>query len=171
MAGCGCRCADADFYDSFYILVKPVYCSIYFPGTALLYVPTIWLHLPTWVMPVLAAGTVVGFVYAIVAETVDGFFAILSAVMIVSLSWFRVYSILLMSHVPALLMGVAMVWCWLRWREKNSIGWAIAIGAVAGWAAIIRPVDAPVYALPVGVAMLPRLRPCRSARPSARSRR
>ena len=41
-----------DFYDSFYILVKPVYCSIYFPGTALLYVPTIWLHLPTWVMPV-----------------------------------------------------------------------------------------------------------------------
>ncbi|HEX4125646.1 MAG TPA: hypothetical protein VHY37_13035 [Tepidisphaeraceae bacterium] len=146
-----------DFYDSFYILVKPVYCSIYFPGTALLYVPTIWLHLPTWVMPVLAAGAAVGLVYAIVAEMLDGFYALLAALMIVSLSWFRVYSILLTSHVPALLMGMAMVWCWLHWREKSAIGWAIAIGAVAGWAAITRPVDALVYALPVGAAMLPRL--------------
>jgi hypothetical protein len=145
------------FYDSFYVLVSPVYCSIYFPGTSLLYVATIWLHWPTWVMPALAAGAVVGIVYAIVAELLDGFFALLAALTLVSLSWFRVYSILLTSHVPALLMGVLLVWCWLRWRRNQSIGWAIAIGAIAGWAAIIRPVDALVYALPVGAAMLPRL--------------
>ncbi|HEY2586276.1 MAG TPA: hypothetical protein VGI81_10985, partial [Tepidisphaeraceae bacterium] len=62
----------ADFFDSFYLIVHPVYASQYFPGTALLYVPTVWLHLPTWVLPVLAAGAVVGLVHHILTELIDG---------------------------------------------------------------------------------------------------
>src|SRR5579859_5144 len=33
----------ADFFESYFVIVKPVYCSIYFPGTALFFVPAVWL--------------------------------------------------------------------------------------------------------------------------------
>jgi hypothetical protein len=142
-----------DFFDSFYLIVKPVYASQYFPGTALLYVPTIWLHLPTWVMPVMAAGAVVGLTYRILTELVDGAAGALGAIWIASLSWFRLASILLMSQVPALLMGLIMIWGWLRWRRHRRAGWLVVIGVAAGWAAIIRPVDAICFAIPVGIAI------------------
>jgi len=62
----------ADFFDTFHILVRPVYASIYFPGTALLYVASIWLNLPPWVMPLLAAGASVALLYRVISELVDG---------------------------------------------------------------------------------------------------
>src|SRR5262245_61349998 len=46
----------ADFFESFQMLAKPVYASIYFPGSALMYVPGVWLGLPPWVMPVIVSG-------------------------------------------------------------------------------------------------------------------
>jgi hypothetical protein len=142
----------ADFFDSFYLIVRPVYASQYFPGTALLYVPMIWLHLPTWVMPVMAAGAVVGLTYRILTELVDGAAGALGALWIASLSEFRLASILLMSQVPALLLALVMVWGWLRWRRKRAAGWMVVIGVAAGWAAITRPVDALCFAIPIGIA-------------------
>ncbi len=106
----------ADFFDTFYVLVRPTYASMYFHGAALMYVPTVWLHLPTWVMPVIVAGAIVGLTYRIVTELADGFLGALAALMLVSLSWFRIFSILLTSHEPMLLLGLLMVWAWLRWR-------------------------------------------------------
>jgi hypothetical protein len=148
----------ADFFDSFYLIVRPVYASQYFPGTALLYVPTIWLHLPTWVMPVMAAGAVVGLTYRILTELLDGAAGALAALWIASLSEFRLASILLMSQVPALLLGLVMVWGWLRWRRSRAAGWMVVIGVAAGWAAITRPVDALCFAIPIGIAIAADLR-------------
>ena len=45
----------ADFFSAFALFTSPKYGSMYFPGTALLYAPTAWLHLPYWALPVLAA--------------------------------------------------------------------------------------------------------------------
>ncbi|MDB5173225.1 MAG: putative rane protein [Phycisphaerales bacterium] len=142
-----------DFFDSFDILVRPVYCSLYFPGTALLYVPTVWLHWPSYLMPAMASGAVVAMLYLIVTELLDGAAGLLAAVILASLSWFRVYSILLTSHVPMLLFGLLLIWAWLRWREGRQLRWALAMGVFAGWAAITRPADALVYALPLGIAI------------------
>lgn len=147
-----------DFFDSFYILVRPVYASQYFPGTALLYVPTIWLHLPTWLMPVLGAGAVVGLTYRILTELIDGAAGALGALWITSLSWFRMASILLMSQVPALLLGLVIVVGWLKWRRRRRAGWMLLIGVAAGWAAITRPVDALCFSIPVGIAIVADLR-------------
>lgn len=144
----------ADFFETFYVIVDPVYASKYFPGTALMYVPTIWLHWPTWVLPVVASGAIVGLLYRIITQLVDGVAGLLAAILMASLSWFRMLSILLFSQVPMLLLGLLMVWAWLRWRDKPRLGWLIAIGAFAGWGAITRPVDALVFAAPVGVGML-----------------
>jgi len=50
----------ADFFESFYLTVKPVYCSIYFPGTALMFAPMVWFKLATWILPVVVCGASVG---------------------------------------------------------------------------------------------------------------
>jgi hypothetical protein len=63
-------------------------------------------------------------------------------------------SVLLMSQIPALLLGLIMVWAWLRWRKTRRAGWMLLIGGAAGWAAITRPVDALCYAIPIGVAIV-----------------
>ncbi|HZL37125.1 MAG TPA: glycosyltransferase family 39 protein [Tepidisphaeraceae bacterium] len=159
-----------DFFDAFYILVRPVYCSLYFPGTALLYAPGVWLHLPIWLMPALASGAVVGVMYRIVAELIDGAAGMLAALMMVSLSWFRVYSVLITSHVPMLLLGLLMVLAWMRWRQRRAFRWAAAVGLLAGWAAITRPADAVIYALPVGIAMFWEIIKSRGEHYASRSR-
>ncbi|HWE01392.1 MAG TPA: hypothetical protein VG326_03205 [Tepidisphaeraceae bacterium] len=140
-----------DFFDSFYILARPVYCSLYFPGTALLYVPTVWLHLPWWLMPAMASGAAVALIYRITTELLDGACGILAALSVVSLSWFRVYSVLLTGHVAMLLWGLALIWTWMQWRKNCRLRWAAAMGAAAGWAAITRPADAAIFAVAVGV--------------------
>ena len=143
----------ADFFDTVYVIVRPVYASQYFPGTALMYVPSVWLGWPKWLIPVIAAGAVVGLLYRIVTEVVDGVAGALAALMMAASSWFRMLSTLLFSQVPMLLLGLLMVWAWLRWRRDRRPAWLLAVGAFAGWGAITRPQDAVCYALPVGVAI------------------
>jgi hypothetical protein len=65
---------------------------------------------------------------------------------------------MLMSHPPVLLLGLATIWAYLRWRKHPVGRWAVLIGAFAGFAAITRPLDAICYAAPVGVAILLDLR-------------
>jgi len=145
----------ADFFDTFYVIGKPVYASLYFPGAAMLYVPTIWLDLPTWLMPACAAGACVGLLYRIIAEVVDGASALLASLALVSLEYFRVFSVLLTSHEPMLLLGLLLTWAWLRWRRsERRWPWALAMGIFAAWGAITRPADAVCFALPVGLMML-----------------
>jgi 4-amino-4-deoxy-L-arabinose transferase-like glycosyltransferase len=146
----------ADFFESFHIFVRPVYSSIYFPGTAILNVPGIWLSLPSWVVPVLAAGLVVALAYRVTAELADDASGLLAALMVISVRRFRVLSTMVMAQVPSALLGLLLLWAWLRWRRDRRPRWALLIGAFAGWAAVTRPVDAIAFALPVALAMLGR---------------
>lgn len=144
----------ADFFETFHVLVKPVYAPVYFPGASMLFVPAIWLNLPIWVIPVLIAGAIVGLLYRVTTELTDGVCGALACAAMLSLVRFRFISMLMISHPAALLQGLVLVWAWLRWRERRDWPHALLIGAVAGWAAITRPVDALCYAIPVGVMIL-----------------
>lgn len=144
----------ADFFDTFYVLTRPVYAAQSFPGSALLFVPGVWLNWPGWVIPLLLSGAVVGLIYRIIAELVDGAAGILAAALLVSLPIFRMLSIMPMAQIPVLLLGLLSLWAWLHWRREHRLGWAAAIGFFAGWAAITRPVDAICFAGPVGIAIL-----------------
>jgi hypothetical protein len=151
----------ADFFDSFFVVTRPVYSSIYFPGTFVAFAPAAWFGGPTWIIPVVLSGVSVGLLYHIVTELAgDGAAGILAVAWILSLMSFRGLSVMMMSHVVLIFLGLLMVWLWLRWGEaaRRRWAWVLAIGAIAGWAAITRPVDAIAYALPVGVAILLSLR-------------
>jgi hypothetical protein len=149
----------ADFFEGLELIVRPVYASMYFPGTAMLYAPSIWLGLPYWILPAMAAGACVGLTYRIVTELLDGVAGILCALMLVGTSIFRLVSIMLLAQVPVLLMILLTIWAWLKWRNRKSFSWAIAMGFFATWAAICRPLDALAMLLPVGVAILIDARP------------
>ncbi|MEO6436334.1 MAG: hypothetical protein ABIP55_11330 [Tepidisphaeraceae bacterium] len=144
-----------DFFETFHVIHdERVYASVYFPGTALMYLPTIWLGLPFWLLPVIVAGAAAGMLYRVTAELIDGVAGLLAAGMLVSLQWFRYLSLMVMSHGVMLLLGLLIVWAWLRWRRERSLKWAAGMGALIGWAAITRPVDAICYTAPVALAMV-----------------
>jgi len=145
-----------DFFDTFYVLVTPVYASMYFPGAAMMYVPGLLLHLPYVVAPLAAAGLCAAMLYLIVAEILDGASAILAVLILLSLAMFRMTSIMLMAQIPTLLLGLIMTWAALNWRRdvkggprRNFAGgrWLALLGAAAGWAAITRPADALCFAI------------------------
>lgn len=148
----------ADFFETLFIQVRGAYASIYFPGTSLLYTPTIWLNLHHWVGPLLVSSAVVAMTYRIATEIIDGLAGLLAAFLLLGLEQFRMASIMLISHPVMALMGLLMLWGWLNWRKSLHTGWAVLIGIAAGWAAITRPLDAVCFGLPVAIAMLLRLR-------------
>jgi hypothetical protein len=150
----------ADFFETFFVIVRPVYASVYFPGTALINVPGIWLHLPEWLIPLIVSATAAGMLCWIVIELCgDALAGVLAALLLVSTATFRTSSIMVMSHPTMMLLGEAMIIAWLRWRRRHSLSWAAAIGGLAGLAAITRPLDALAFAAAIGLAMLLDLRP------------
>jgi hypothetical protein len=97
--------------------------------------------------------------YWVTARLVDGLAGALVALLLVSNVTLRYLSLTVLSHLPMALLGVGIVWGWLMWRRRGrGRGWAIVLGAIAGWAAITRPADAVCYAIPVAVAALKDLR-------------
>ena len=144
----------ADFFDSFNIIVKPVYAATYFPGTALFYVPGIWLNTAYWFTSILIAAGAVAMLYIVMTELMDGVSGWMAALLSVSLSQLRGLSVMAMSHTVMLLLLLLSFWSYLHWRRLYSRGWALAIGVFSGWAAITRPLDAVCLILPIGAAML-----------------
>lgn len=143
----------ADWFESFHVIVRPVYAGMYFPGTALAYAPSVWLGAPPWMFSFLFAALSVGMMYRVLAELVDESSGLMGAFLLIGAIQFRRLSTMVMSHMLMLLMGLVLTWAFLRWRETKSLKWAAVCGMVAGWAAITRPVDALCYAAPVTVAV------------------
>jgi len=144
----------ADFFDTFYMLVHPVYASIYFPGTALLNAPFVRLGCPYWTMPVLVAGLTVALTYRVTTLLIDGVAGWIAVAMALGAYGLREFSTMVMAQAPMALFGVLILWAWLNWRKEHRLPWAIVLGICCGWAAITRPVDALAFALPVAMAML-----------------
>jgi 4-amino-4-deoxy-L-arabinose transferase-like glycosyltransferase len=145
----------ADFFTELFVINRPVYAGMYFPGTALLYATTVWFHVPTWVLAAAVNAAAAAMVYRITAELLDGFAGLLAALLMISLSAFRWTSVMVMSHPLMLLLGLLMFWCYLRWRRDGGrVRWMALMGVFAGWAAITRPLDSLAYGLPIFACVL-----------------
>jgi hypothetical protein len=147
--------AAPDSVESFHILTRPVYGSIYFPGTALLHVPAVWLDLPGWLTPVLLASACVPLAFLLLRNLLPTDLAALAALLLMSGPSLRDQSIAVMSQVPSLLLGTATLLAALHWTRKPSILRATLIGLLSGWLCITRPQDAAFF-LPA--ALLPTFR-------------
>lgn len=154
----------AEFFQTFYIFVRPVYAAMHFPGLAVLYAPTVWLHVPPWVLALLIAGGVVGMTYRVVSELVDGVAGVLSAMLVVALPSFRQLSLMVLPYLPMALVVLVTLWAYLRWRRRRGVGWAVVLGVLAGFSAILRPLDTICFGLPLTLAMLWDLRGAGSKR-------
>ena len=144
----------AGFFESFQLFTKPVYASAYFPGTAIIYLPGIWLHWQPFVTSLIVSGAVAGLLYWITTELLDGMAGWLAVLLLLSDGLFRQISTLTLGHMPVLLYGLLAVVAWLRWRKNHRTDWAIGIGFFLGLAAVTRPVDALCFAIPIIIAVL-----------------
>lgn len=142
-----------DFFDSFHIFVTPVYASKYPPGTALALVPSLWLGLPAATSCLIAASLAVAMLYRVTTELVDGVAGLLAAALLLSLNWFRAVSLMILPQAIFLAVVGVMLWAYLRWRRSRHWGWALLIGSAVGWLAILRPMEAICWAVPLGLAM------------------
>jgi len=136
------------FFDTFYLFVEPVYASLSFPGTAILYAPRVWLNSPAWVASLACAGACVGLLYRIVAEIFDDSLGLTAALLLLGVATFRRLSIMTISQLPMLLMSLAMLGSLLLWTRRRSPATAAIFGAITGWALITRPLDALAFAVP-----------------------
>ena len=143
----------AESFDSPYVLVQPVYSSMYFPGTALMLVPGVWLGLTWWATPLILSAACVGVLYRVVTELIDGVAGLLAALMLVSLQTFREFSLRLYSQTPMLLLALCVIWAWLVWRRDPRWPRGLILGLLAGWAMIVRPLDGLIVLVPIGLAM------------------
>jgi hypothetical protein len=142
----------ADFFDSFFIQVRPVYGAVYFPGTALFYVPGMWMEVAASMTSVLIAGLAVMFMYLLVTDLLDGVFGIIGALLLMTLPQWRNLSVAALSHPALLMLSLGAAWYLLQWSRHARWRWIIAAGAFAGWAAITRPVDAAILIAPFAIA-------------------
>lgn len=140
-----------DFFDTFYVLIQPKYAAQSFPGTALLYVPCIWLHLAPWKWSIGIAAVSVGMIYLMTTNLIDGLAGLLAAGMLSVLSLLRYISTMVLAQGPALLLGMTTIWAYMQWRKRRSVAWAAAVGLVGGWMMVTRPADGLVFALPIAI--------------------
>ena len=146
----------APAFDGFQLFADPVYASAYFPGTALLHVPGVWLRLPPWATSLALAGVVAGLLFRLVTTLVDGVAAVVAALLLASDIQFRGLSVMTLAQMPLLAAGLSATLATLAWRDTGRRRWAVAIGVAMGLAAVTRPLDAACFAVPIAVAVLAR---------------
>ena len=144
----------ADFFESFQMFAKPVYGSMYWPGAALMNVPGRWLGLPTYAMPMLIFGGAVAAIYLLAGRLLDGVAGLAAAAMAVKVLDYADFSSKVMAQIPVTLLAAGLLWAWLNWRQNKRLRWAAAMGGLAGWLLICRPVDALAFTLPVAAAVV-----------------
>ena len=83
-----------DAFASFYLIVDPVYVSMYFPGTALIHAPGAWLGVPYWVTSLAVAGACAGLLYRVVSRLLSPTAGLLAVVWLLSIPWFRLLGLM-----------------------------------------------------------------------------
>ena len=149
----------ADFFETYYVFTKPVYAPMYFPGTALLYLPWAWFGIPAWLVAAVIGATAAALMYRVIEQLLDGAAGIVAALLLPTIQMFRLMTMEPTSHPAMLMLGLLTTWTWLCWRRSSrGPGMTAVVAAAMSWGIITRPVDALCYVLPIGVAMLLELR-------------
>lgn len=142
-----------DSFDAFHLVTRPVYGSVYPPGTALIHVPGVWLGVPGYVTALLLSAGAVAAVYLLARRILGGDLAVLAALLLLGSPQFRVASTHTMSQVPALLWVTLLWWSAMRYTDRPGIGRAVVVGLFTGLLGVTRPQDA-AWAVPAALVLL-----------------
>ena len=145
------------FFDSFQLLMTPAYASAYFPGTALLYVPGVWLGVPPWVTSLIIAGVVAALLFHVTAELLDPAWAAAAVLLLWADRPYRAMATMTLAQLPLLMDGLIATAAWLAWRRRPRWPWAAVAGLALALAGVTRPVDALCFAVPIGLDVAGRL--------------
>lgn len=157
----------APCFDALSMIVDRVYAAMYFPGTALAMAPFVWLGLPFWAMSITAASVAAGLLYSVAAQIFDPARGLAAVIMLAATHVYRESAVLLLAQMPFLAGEMGLLWAWMRFGRAPRLRYAMGIGALGGYCAITRPMDAACAALPIGAAVIAQLWP--NARQMART--
>lgn len=153
-----------EFFDTFYVLMEPKYAPQSFPGAAIMFAPTVWLSLPTWVMPVIAAAIGAGLTWRVLAEACGAGLALAGWVVLMSLPAYQGVATMYLAQMPVLVLCLGGVLAAMRFRKTRGFGAAGVMGILMGWSAITRPLDAACWGVVIVAMLLPMLSTTRIAR-------
>jgi hypothetical protein len=149
-------------FDTFHVLSKPVYQSMYFAGTGLAYVPFVWLGLPAWVLGWIGVSLSAGLAFWLTARHLGSTAGLMVVGLFLSNPAVRGLSILLLSStvmIPLAMAGVVMFVLWREQMKDRQQRWKIVIASVlmgvcGGWSLITRPMDTVAVFGVLGVMVL-----------------
>jgi hypothetical protein len=137
-----------DSVESFHIITRPVYASIYPPGTGLIHAVPILLGFPDWWLCAALAALAVATGFLVLRGAFGGEVGLIGALLLLGAPQLRAQSTIEMSHVPSLLLGELTVLALWWWLGKPSVWRALVLGLPAGLHVITRPQDAACVLLP-----------------------
>jgi len=132
--------------------------SVYSPGWPLLLAAAIGLQLPAWLAsPILAGGLLL--IVLKLGLRRDGPLGAFLAVALLAVSPFFLFNAgSYFSHLPAAVAGLLFCWAAAVFLDRPAVTPALLSGMALGAVGLIRPVDAPIFALPFVVEFLWRAR-------------
>jgi hypothetical protein len=138
----------------FYVFAEPVYGSMYFPGTGLIYALAVLAGLPLWVMSGVVAGICVGLLFRLLLHSVSPAVALMTVMTLLILPHFQWFAMNIMSHMPLLMCVLIAVLGYLNWIKARTYRWLWMISGATGFALITRPLDAVLLLCPPGAAII-----------------
>lgn len=111
-----------EFFDTFYVLITPVYAPQSFPGAAMIYAPTVWFNLPTWLMPLVVASTGAALAWRLLSKLVDPWHAFVGWVVLLSLPGYQRLSTMYLAQIPVMVLCLGAILAALRYQKTRGWG-------------------------------------------------
>lgn len=142
-----------DFFEQFHVLVTPTFAAKYPPGTALSFVPGVWLGVPA-LMPLLLAGAAGALLFLVARRLTNPWLALLVWGVWITAPATLDHAATFFSQNVTVALWLAGWWMLLEWRDTNRTAWLVALSVCTAWMAVTRPFTAVAYAIPTALVVL-----------------
>ena len=143
-----------DSFDTFHLLVTPAYAVKYPPGTAMAYVPGMWLGIPWYVTTFAIAGVSLGLLCYLGTQLVSPLILPIALAGAATSGYYQTTSVQALSQpvlalvvLTSIRVALAEYRCHRRWHF-------VLVGLLAGYAVLVRPADAILLMSPVAGLMV-----------------
>ncbi len=138
-----------EFFQEIHSFDTPVVASKYWPGHSLALVPGVALGLPALV-PVLLAGIMGAFLYALARRSAGSLVALLAWLVWISAPDTLYFGPTYFSELTTGAVLLVGWWALLEYHEGGPAGWLLLLAFCFGWGAITRPLTMFALAVPAG---------------------